>query len=113
MCVLELELIQSHMAQKPVLWGEVGGGMCVAFTVATKVAVCFFPAYFQTHPTHAYRPPHCPWATRRTHACCLKRLPLVLGVGGAEGVCFKSSKLSTTTTTSLAAVAAASAATSP
>jgi len=35
-------------------------------------------------------PPRCPWATRPIHARCPKRLPLVLGVVGAEGVCSKS-----------------------
>jgi len=32
---LELELIQSHMAQKPVLWGEVGCA-CVAREVSVE-----------------------------------------------------------------------------
>ena len=34
-CELELELIQSHMAQKPVLWGEVGCA-CVAREVSAQ-----------------------------------------------------------------------------
>ena len=54
-----------------------------------------FPAHFSNTPNTRMPPPRCPWATCPINACCSKRLPLVLGVEGAEGVCSKS-KLSTT-----------------
>ena len=50
---------------------------------------------FSNAPNTRMPPPRCPWATRPIHARCPKRLPLVLGVVGAEVVCSKS-KLSTT-----------------
>jgi len=53
------------------------------------------PAQFSNTPNTRMLPPRCPLATRPIHARCPKRLPLVLGVVGAEGVCSKS-KLPTT-----------------
>ena len=53
------------------------------------------PVQFSNTPNTFMPPPRCPWATRPIHARCSKRLPLVLGVVGAEGVYYKS-KLTTT-----------------
>ena len=77
--------------------------VCVCVSYHTKVAVglfkskssTHFPAQFLNTPNTRMPPPRRPWATRPIHARCPKRLPLVLGAVGAEGVCFKS-KLPTT-----------------
>jgi len=50
------------------------------------------PAKFSNTPNTRMPPPRCAWATRPIHACHPERLPLVLGVEGAEGVCSNASK---------------------
>ena len=48
-----------------------------------------FPAQFSNTPNTRTPHPRCPWATRPIRARCPKRLPLVLVVVGAGGVCSK------------------------
>ena len=62
------------------------------------MTVDFFPAQFSSTLNTRMPPPHCPWATRPIHACRPKRLPLVLGVEGAEGLCSNASKCKLSTT---------------